>query len=61
MQEKGAFGIPILNHYNTKSWTSLYMDGTAVSFFTDFPHEAGSWDPNYTPRVDFFDHDFLQS
>ena len=30
------------------------MDGTAVNFFLlIFPHEAGTWDPNYTPGVDF--------
>ena len=44
---------------NTNPWTSLYMDGTAVNFFLlIFPHEAGTWDSNYTPGVDFFDHDF---
>jgi hypothetical protein len=38
------------------------MDGTAVNFFQLIcPHEAGTWDPNYTPGVDFLDHDFLQS
>ena len=43
-----------------RSWTSLYMDGTAVNFFLVIcPHEAGTWDPNYTPGVDFLDHDFL--
>ena len=43
-----------------QSWTSLYMDGTAVKFFLVIcPHEAGTWDPNYTPGVDFLDHDFL--
>ena len=42
------------------TWTSLYMDGTAVNFFQlIFPHEAGTWDPNYTLEVDFLDHDFL--
>ena len=41
-------------------WTSLYMDGTAVNFFFVIcPHEAGTWDPNHTPWVDFLDHDFL--
>ena len=43
-----------------KPWTSLYMDGTAVNFFLVIcPHEAGIWDPNYTPGMDFLDHDFL--
>ena len=28
-------------------------------FLTSGQHEAGSWDPNYTPGVDFLDHDFL--
>ena len=40
-----------------KSWTSLYMDGTAVNLIC--PHEAGTWDPNYTPGVDFLDHNFI--
>ena len=42
-----------------KSWTSLYMDGTAVNLIC--PHEAGTWDPNYTPRVDFLNNDFFKS
>ena len=38
------------------------MDGTAVkSFLVICPHEAGTWNPNYTPGVDFLDHDFLSS
>ena len=38
------------------------MDGTAVNFLKlIFPYEAGTWDPYYTPGVDIFDHDFLQS
>ena len=38
------------------------MDGTAVKFFLAIcPHEAGTCDPNYTPGVDFLDHDFLSS
>ena len=45
-----------------RAWTSLYMDGTAINFFKLIcPHEAGTWHPNYTPGVDFFDHDFLKS
>ena len=45
-----------------KAWTSLYMDGTAVNFFSWLTtHEAGTWEPNYTPGVDFLDHDFLKS
>ena len=41
-------------------WTSLYMDGTESKFFLMIcPHEAGTWDPNYTPGVDFLDHDLL--
>ena len=44
----------------TRAWTSLYMDGTASKIFLVIcPHEAGTWDPNYTPWVDFLDHDFL--
>ena len=43
-------------------WTSLYMDGTAVKFFFEIcPHEAGSWDPNYTPGVNFLDQNFLSA
>ena len=43
-----------------QAWTSLYMDGTVANFFLlIFPHEAGIWDPNYTPGVDFLDYDFL--
>ena len=38
------------------------MDGTAVKFYLVIcPHEAGTWDSNYTPGVDFLDHDFLSS
>ena len=45
---------------HTTSWTSLYMDGTAVNYsLADLPNEAGPWDPNYTSGVDFLDHDFL--
>ena len=28
-------------------------------FLVICPHEAGTWNPNYTPGVDFLDHDFL--
>ena len=28
-------------------------------FLTSGQHEAGTWDPNYTPGVDFLDHNFL--
>ena len=46
----------------TRAWTSLYMDGTASKFFLVIcPHEAGTWDPNYAPGVDFLDHNFLSS
>ena len=32
------------------------MDGTAVKFILVIcPHEVGTWDPNYTPGVDFLD------
>ena len=42
------------------TWTSLYMDGTAVNFFLlIFPHEARILDSNYTLGVDFLDYDFL--
>ena len=38
------------------------MDGTAVKFFSVIcPHEAGSWDKNYTLGVDFLDHDILKN
>ena len=51
--------VPLFALY-TNSWTSLYMDGTALNFLKlIFPHEAGIWDPNYTPGVDFLYHDFL--
>ena len=30
----------------------------SVSFLTSGQHEAGTWDPNYTPGVNFLDHDF---
>ena len=44
------------------AWTSLYMDGTASKIFLVIcPHEAGTWDPNYAPGVDFLDHNFLSS
>ena len=64
---------PLCNHYNglgnmyitmslVNSWTSLYMDGTASKIFLVIcPHEAGTWDPNYAPGVDFLDHNFLSS
>ena len=46
------FGTTILLYVS--SWTSLYMDGSAVNLFLlIFPHEAGTWDPNYTPGVNF--------
>jgi hypothetical protein len=33
-----------------------------VKFFLVIcPHEAGFWDPNHIPGVDFLDHDFLSS
>ena len=36
------------------------MDRTASKFFLEIcPHEAGTWDPNYAPGVDFLDHRFL--
>ena len=42
------------------SWTSLYMDGTAFKvFFVICPHEAGTWDPNYNPEVDFLNQFFI--
>ena len=45
---------------SSNPWTPLYMDGTAVNFsYLIFPHEAGTWDPNYTLGVNFLDHDFL--
>ena len=48
--------------FEGKPWTSLYMDGTAVkNFLVICPHEAGTWDPIYSPGVDFWDHDFLLS
>ena len=56
--------LPVSN-YKTRqllgrSWTSLYMDGTAVNFLKlIFPHEAGTWDPYYTPGVNVLGHDFL--
>ena len=35
------------------------LDSYVVIFFlTSGQHEAGTWDPNYTPGVDFLDHDF---
>ena len=38
----------------------FFMDGTAIKFFLVIcPHEAGTWDPNYTPGVDFLNYDFL--
>ena len=38
------------------------MDGTASKMFLVIcPHEAGTWDPNYAPGVDFLDHNFLSS
>ena len=33
------------------------MDGNAVNFFlVIWADEAGIWDPNYTPGMDFLDH-----
>ena len=38
------------------------MDGTAANFYYfKFPHEAGTWEPNYTPGVDFWTKIFLFS
>ena len=52
--------VDVPDYVKGKTWTSLYMEGTAIKLFLVIcPHEAGTWDPNYTPGVDFFDHEFL--
>ena len=52
----------LLSLTSVKTWTSLYMDGTASKFFLVIcPHEAGNWDPKYAPGGDFLDHNFLSS
>ena len=41
------------------AWTSSYW--TAMSsfcFLTSGQHGGNTWDPNYTPGVDFLDHEF---
>ena len=41
-------------------WTSSYWTAKSAFFFlTSDQPEGGTWDPNYTPGVDFLDHDFL--
>ena len=37
----------------------IYGRNCCQIFLVICPHEAGTWDPNYTPKVDFLDHDFL--
>ena len=46
---------------------TLYMDlfiygqNCCQFFLLIFLHEVGTWDPNYTPGVDFLDQIFLSS
>ena len=45
----------LLSLTSVKTWTSLYMDGTASKIFLGIcPHEARAWDPNYAPGGGFF-------
>ena len=37
----------------------IYGRNCCQIFLVICPHEAGTWDPNYTPWVDLLDHDFL--
>ena len=42
------------------AWTFSYWTAKSAFFFlTSDQPEGGTWDPNYTPGVDFLDHDFL--
>ena len=36
----------------------IYRRNCCQFFLVICPHEAGTWDPNYTLGVDFLDHDF---
>jgi hypothetical protein len=36
----------------------IYRQNCCQFFLLIFLHEAGTWDPNYTSGVDFFDHVF---
>ena len=45
---------PLSIHGLLYIWTELLS-----FFFVICPHEAGTWDPNFNPWVDFLDHDFL--
>ena len=44
----------------TEPWTSFIYGRNCCHFFLVIcPHEAGTWDPNYTLGVDFLVHDFF--
>ena len=46
---------PLIHTRTSSYWTAM----SSFFFLTSGQHEAGTWDPNYTPGVDFLDHDFL--
>ena len=46
-----------IGHGLLNRWTAM----SPFLFLTRGQHEAGTWDPNYAPRVDFLDHNFLSS
>ncbi len=43
--------IGLIDHGLLYIWTELL----SIFILLICPHEAGTWDPNYTPRVDFLD------
>ena len=45
----------ICSHGHLYYWTAM----SSFFFLTGGQHEAGIWDQNYTPGMDFCDHDFL--
>ena len=47
--------------YKISHGQSLLLDGYVVKKFLRCDLHGGgrTWDPNYTPGVDFLDHDFL--
>ena len=44
-----------LGHGHLYYWTAM----SSFIFLASGQHEAGTWDQNYTPGVDFLDHRFL--
>ena len=52
---KNPFRYSYLVHGLLYYWTAM----SSYFLLTSGQHEAGTWDPNYTPGLDFLDHNFL--